>query len=73
MNNLSPRVVAIGKKPLRSMQGDLISQIVIINKMPAMLEKKIAVGSVQAIQFIVIPLILGLRRSLLRRGCGQSR
>ena len=56
INNLSPLVVEIGRKPLRSMQGDFISQIVIITKMLAMDEKNTAVGKVQAIQFILVPL-----------------
>jgi hypothetical protein len=50
MNNRSPRVVAIGKKPRRSTVGERISQIVIPISIKTIRVKKTATGTVQTIQ-----------------------
>lgn len=50
MNRRSPRVVAIGKKPLRSIVGARISQIVIPISIRTITVKKTATGTVQTIQ-----------------------
>src|SRR5690606_24065922 len=50
MKSRSPRVVAIGRKPLRSCVGERISQIVMPASNRPTATKKTAVGSVQTIQ-----------------------
>ena len=50
MNNLSPRVVRMGRKPLRYTVGDFNSQSVMAISISTMLVKKTATGRVQAIQ-----------------------
>jgi hypothetical protein len=50
MNNLSPRVVSIGRKPRRKLVGDLISQKVITQSINKMHIKNTATGVVHAIQ-----------------------
>jgi len=50
MNNRSPRVVAIGRKPRRNVVGDFISQIVMPASMATMHAKNTATGSVHTIQ-----------------------
>ena len=49
MNRRSPRVVAIGRKPLRSTVGAFSSHTVIAASMSAMQQKNTATGVVQAI------------------------
>ena len=49
MKSRSPRVVAMGKKPLRSVVGHLISHTVMPMSMHTMQVKKTATGVVQAI------------------------
>ena len=50
MKRRSPRVVAMGKKPLRRVVGDLISHTVMPMSMSTMQVKNTATGVVQAIQ-----------------------
>ncbi len=49
MNSRSPRVVAIGRKPLRGTVGERSSQTVMPTSSRAMQAKKTATGGVQAI------------------------
>src|SRR5690606_40027104 len=50
MNRGSPRVVAMGRKPLRSTVGERISQTVMATSISATQMKNTAVGVVQTIQ-----------------------
>ena len=53
INKRSPRVVLIGKKPLRSVQGTLISYTVMHINITAITLKNETVNSVHAIQLII--------------------
>src|SRR4030095_780012 len=73
MNRRSPRVVAIGRKPLRMTVGDFNSHTVIAPSISAMQQKNTATGVVQAIHsnivesFRVTPLSM-LERESIKRG-----